>query len=212
MVLFGCIGPLTNGPFPAIPLDREMSATPMRGRKPEIARLQDLVPETVAARVCEHLVGRASGLADVLQLGVPPEWRGVAPDELAKTTQVGRDMSELVRWAQIGHVDAEAAYDLFLALYPHVYARPTGSDDVPPLDEIDPQPTDEIGFVFLAAIARFNLRTGAEVEVRGLAALAGLSYERVRHMAAQGKLLRSRRGRVSADEARRFLEQRGLPF
>jgi hypothetical protein len=117
----------------------------------------------------------------------------------------------LVRWAQAGAGDAETAFHLLADLYQHLHGRTIGPQEMPPLDEIDTDPTDEIGFVVLAAIARFNITTGTEVDVRGLAALAGISYERVRHMAAQGKLLRSRRGRIAADEARRFLEARGVP-
>jgi hypothetical protein len=149
--------------------------------------------------------------AAAFQIALPAEWQNTPPDAVAQPTQIGRDLSNLVRWAQHGGGDEERAYDLFLSLFPRLYGRPLESWVMPPLDELDIEPVDEISVVVVAAIARFNMRTGTDVDIRGLAALASISHHRIRHLATQGDVKRSKRGRVSAEEARRFLEARRVP-
>jgi hypothetical protein len=139
------------------------------------------------------------------------EWLTTPPDSIVKSSQIGLDVCTLVRWAQTGQGDQEEIRDLLNSLFLRLCAGQKTFNDELPLDENVIDPTDEFGFVFLAAIARFNVKTGAVVDVHGLAALAGISYERLRHLAAQGQLQRSRRGRVTAGEARRFLEARNAP-
>jgi hypothetical protein len=181
------------------------------GRKPRVPRLEDIDPARVAAQVCERLVASLSESAAALEVALPTDCLSTAPAELAQSTQVGRDMVDLVRWAQAGVGDEEAVYHLLLGLYPRIYGRPADAGAMPPLDEIDIEPIDEVSSVVIAAIARFNMRTGKDVDIRGLAALASISYHRIRHLSASGGLVRSGRGRVSADEARRFLQARCVP-
>jgi hypothetical protein len=185
----------------------------VRGRKPEVPRLRDLDPESIATQVCALLVNYISDFAFCFQPGldISIEWKSMPPESIVHTSQFGLDVITLVRWAQTGLGDEDEAVEAARSVLPRLCTRPIDFRPRASLDDIDIEPNDEVRIVVVAAIARLKMRSGMEVDLGGLAVLAGISHDRIRHLAGEGQVQQCRRGRVTAIEARRFLEARRVP-
>ena len=152
--------------------------------------------------------------ADVVRLVI--EHLHVTGDP-SETTEIGATAHALALYAQRGlpvwdWTDHGCASDACLSLFSALYSRAAGEQlgggitDLP--DDLEPD--DAIGVVLLAALARIRIDQGADVALRELAVLSGLSRRQLQHLAASGEI-EATDGRVEAADATRWLAARGVP-
>lgn len=176
-------------------------------------RLDDLVPEEVAASIVE--AARAVMLAFSEQLAPGVEWverKKVHPERARLAVSV----ATLVRYAKEGgnHDEAqELVRDLSAALHRRVVDSEEARAE--PGEELEV--TTPIGLALAAASARVLLATNRPVGAPQLAILANVDASAIRRLVAAGELEAERLppklggAQIRAAVARRWLAQRGVP-
>jgi hypothetical protein len=191
---------------------------------PTTPRLANLNPAAVAGEVVRLVVGPLEHHGGKLR---PTRRAGVEDPQndlgALANTDLGLKVQDLTLYAQTGELGNwddltgphDAVQDVCTALSPTVGDPGSfGLGDLAELDETANANTP-IGVVLVAAWARVSIADGNAVTIPGLAALTGVSRLQVEHLVTAGELEpldpSSQPRRFKAEEARRFLEARGVP-
>jgi len=168
-------------------------------------RLKDIDPTAFGAEVERLATDHVASL--LMQLSVDATWSIPEHGRL-----LAREAAMLAMYAQQGLVGdwthhgnaADALVSVCAALYTRAVSPEVGGPD-----DVDVDPTDEIGIVILAAQARIRIDRKQPVPVRELACLAGIDPDHVRLLGRKGEIAVVD-GAVAAKVARRWLGARGV--
>lgn len=195
-------------------------------RVDSIPLLRDLDPRAVAADVVRSVLDHVQRVtfslapaveARLLAYGADGGARSPQPEDLVGT-DLGMTVTTLVQYAQCGlpawdwtdsGMASDGALSVMSALYTCAGTPEVGGGILDREDDVEPD--SAIGVVLLATIARIQIDQRADVALRALAVLSGLSLRQVQELAAKGELAKSGRGVVTAEEATRWLSGRGVP-
>lgn len=183
-------------------------------------KLTDIDPEAlrdeVLTQILEHLQSYAIPL---MQMGGDP--RGVVVPTLdgARQSTLGFEIRAVAhyartgRWIMEGEADTPAAHhslawDALTQVVCALYASPSG--DVPVPFDVDADPETAWGLVLVACVGRHHLAEGEPISAAQLAALSGLTVQRIHQLAQGGEIDRAARGGIRAASARRWLGARGI--
>lgn len=180
-------------------------------------RLADIQPDALSAAITEAMAHHVTRLAVPLSPGMTVHLDGPHGD-----SGVGLSAADLARYARgEGGLDSTVE-DYAVKLVP-LLASPLApvSGPLPPIltrwlagqvdaDDLDPDSLeDRLALVIMAALGREALEGGEPVSVGQLAVLSGVSPDHVRLLARRGEIA-VEGGRVSAEEARRWIAGRGV--
>lgn len=177
--------------------------------------LAELDPERVAADVVDAV--RAHIAQTIMRLDMHSEWRLA---QNAGAMGLGTTVRLLTLYAQRGlpvfdwgdhGCASDACLEVFAALYTCAGSPEIGGGITDMADDVEP--TDAIGVVLLAALARIRLSQRGSVAPRELAVLAGMTDHGVRHLIRSGEIRAEqdeRAMKVSSKEAKRWLSARGV--
>jgi hypothetical protein len=185
-------------------------------------KLTDIDPATLAAELVErahghHVTRLVVDLDPTIEVkpGGMRGWQG---------TNLGLAAFVLAHYARTGEGPGDAPIVEYLQSYCEaLYTRPAdaGHYDVPPLDQVDGEPTEAHEVVLVAAVARDLIAQGSPVSLLHLSVLTTaserpISYAHVRRLASSGEIeTNGARGAgahgIDASEARRWLAARGVP-
>lgn len=184
--------------------------TARRGKKPKYTLLSEITAEQFAGELEDAVRRQIARLAFSLQ----PKTIFREITEPGSFSQIGVTAADLWRYAQTGDTsdwgDDSGALDAIQSIAEAVYSPAIGTFGVGELLD-DSDPTTVVGVVLRAAHARYRIESGHAVTCAHLAAAASLALRTVRADATAGRLVVSGRDQVSAEEAQRWLAERGVP-
>lgn len=180
-------------------------------------RLADLVPEQVAEEACQLVLNHLGRQIFVLSPACTgEELSGLTAEDLARGSDLGLTVQDLVRYAQSGDTadwgSQLGALDALQSVCSVLYSQAgqPGIFEVGDLEGVG-DPETPLGLALVAAWARVRLHQGEDLRTRELAALGGCTTAHVAHLARAGEIERASHGAYSAESARRWLGARGVP-
>lgn len=169
-------------------------------------RLADIDPAAFGAEVERLVTDHATTL--LMAVSIDATWQ--LPEHAG---QLRHEATMLAAYAQRGLVGDWAhhgnAADALVAVCAALYTCAGRRHEIGGPDDVDVDPTDQLGIVILAAQARIRIDQKEPVPVRELACLAGVDPNHVRLLGRQGELAVVD-GAVAAKVARRWLGARGV--
>ena len=193
------------------------------------ALLRDLDPRAVALEACTALLRHVHALRlkiTPLEIWIPvlgPEGSKAArpkeasAEDLVDGSDFGLTVQTLTAFAQHGApvgdwATPEEGADAILAIAAALYNSALGAHDTAPGILSEGEPTTDLETVLLAAWTRVQLGRVEAVEPRQIACLGSWPVRTVRQHVEDGELrsLGGRPARIGAEDARRYLAERGV--
>lgn len=184
-------------------------------------KLTDIDPEHVRDEVLEQILSHLQGYALPLSTPVGDPRGVVLPmPEQARQSTLGLEALAVAHYARTGEwilpgetegdpgLAHSFAWDALTQVVCALYASPSG--DVPVPFDAPADPETAWGVVLMACIARQQLAQGEPVSATQLAALGGVTRQRINQLVDAGTLDAARPAGVTAQSALRWLSGRGV--
>lgn len=181
--------------------------------RPRSPRLAIIDGDAVAAHVCHDLLAHEAKLHQLTSRS------GNRPAPAVRECPIYVDVVRLVRFAQTGEERHAGEISATLQTLADSYFRGAAWGNAEPLGDQASRgaAASEVATVIIAARARHSIASGAPVDHRGLAALAGVHPSRVHALGAGGRKATLRRdgvgrtGQITSTSARAWLAAQGVP-
>ena len=177
------------------------------GRPAKTRRLADIDPIAFGLVISKYATDHVMGL-----IHLPPRKVNLTlprPEDL-----LVYEATALARFAQAGERPDADIEDIVRVMCRTLFSYAMVDDEMVTPDDVDLDPSSDLGIVLLAAQARIRLTRNETVPVRELACLANVDPDHVRLLARDGQIVKGEMalvaGGIASPIAREWLATRGV--